>query len=98
MQYRKTISLTSKDDQFLATQVQSGEYGNASEVVRAGLRLLEVHQLKLRELRAAIDHGDADTATGRVVVAGKAGDLAADVIARGKVRATKRQTGKAKRA
>lgn len=89
MQHRKTISLTSKDDRFIATQVETGEYGNASEVVRAGLRLLEEHHLKLRELRAAIDHGDADIAAGRVATIAKAGDMAADIITRGKARAAK---------
>jgi antitoxin ParD1/3/4 len=65
MQHRKTISLTAKDDAFIVGQVESGEYGNASEVVRAGLRLLEQEQLKLAALRQAIDHGDRDASTGR---------------------------------
>ena len=65
MQHRKTISLTAKDDAFIVGQVESGEYGNASEVVRAGLRLLEQEQLKLAALRKAIDDGDRDVAAGR---------------------------------
>lgn len=59
MQHRKTVSLTRKDDEFIAAQVDSGEYGNASEVVRAGLRLLEREQIKLLALRRAIGEGDA---------------------------------------
>lgn len=65
MQHRKTISLTAKDDAFISGQVEAGEYGNASEVIRAGLRLLEQEQLKLVALRQAISDGDADTQAGR---------------------------------
>jgi antitoxin ParD1/3/4 len=71
MQHRKTISLTAKDDAFIAGQVESGEYGNASEVVRAGLRLLEQEQLKLASLRQAIDDGDRDAAAGRTTGYGR---------------------------
>lgn len=75
MQHRKTISLTAKDDAFIAGQIESGEYGNASEVVRAGLRLLEQEQLKLASLRQAIGDGDRDSATGRTTGYGR-GQLA----------------------
>ena len=65
-QHRKTVALTSRDDRFIADQIASGEYGNASEVVRAGLRLLEQEQLRLKALRQAVAEGDADVAAGRV--------------------------------
>lgn len=65
MQHRKTISLTAKDDAFISGQVETGEYGNASEVIRAGLRLLEQEQLKLEALRRAIAEGDADVKADR---------------------------------
>ena len=42
---------------FVEAQVAKGRYGNASEVVRAGLRLLEERETKLSALRAAIDEG-----------------------------------------
>ena len=42
---------------FIEEQVAQGRYGNMSEVVRAGLRLLEEREAKLRSLRAAIDEG-----------------------------------------
>lgn len=45
MTARKTISLTAKDEQFIASQLAKGSFGNASEVVRAGLHLLEQRQL-----------------------------------------------------
>jgi antitoxin ParD1/3/4 len=42
---------------FVEEQVSIGRYGSTSEVVRAGLRLLEEREVKLRALRAAIDEG-----------------------------------------
>lgn len=43
---------------FAAEQVASGRYGSVTEVIRAGLRLLEDEQLKLEALREAIRQGD----------------------------------------
>ncbi len=37
----RNVNLTGRYDQFVAEQVTSGRFKNASEVVRAGLRLLE---------------------------------------------------------
>lgn len=42
---------------FVEDQVTAGRYGNASEVIRAGLRLLEEREAKLKALRQAIDEG-----------------------------------------
>lgn len=65
---------------------------NAARIVKAGKRrLLEEHELKLRELRAAIDEGDRAYAEGRTTVVDQPGKLTADIIARGKVRAVKRK-------
>jgi antitoxin ParD1/3/4 len=77
-QHRKTVALTDKDDRFITEQIASGEYGNASEVVRAGLRLLEQEQLKLTALRQAVAKGDADIAAGRSKTY-QAGELAAEM-------------------
>jgi antitoxin ParD1/3/4 len=77
-QHRKTVALTERDDRFIADQIANGEYGNASEVVRAGLRLLEQEQLKLKALRQAIAQGDADFAAGRFK-SYKAGELAREM-------------------
>ena len=43
---------------FIDGQVQSGRYSSASDVVRAGLRLLEEHEAKVRTLRDALVEGE----------------------------------------
>lgn len=52
-----SISLGDYFDQFVKTQVSSGRYKNVSEVIRAGLRLLETEESKVIELRNAIQDG-----------------------------------------
>ncbi len=52
------VSFTAKQEKYIADQVESGDYQNASEVVRDALRLHEVYRQKvLEELRAEIDKG-----------------------------------------
>ncbi len=43
------VSLGDHFEIFIETQVQQGRFQNASEVVRAGLRLLEDHELQRAE-------------------------------------------------
>ena len=43
---------------FVDTQVASGRFSSASEVVRAGLRLLEEREAEMAALRRAIHEGD----------------------------------------
>lgn len=52
-----SMSLGEHFDQFIAAQLQKGRYGSATEVVRAGLRLLETEEEKLDALRRLIDEG-----------------------------------------
>jgi antitoxin ParD1/3/4 len=55
------IRLTRELDRFVAMKVKRGDYENASEVVRAALRMLqraEQNEVKLAALRFAIDEGD----------------------------------------
>lgn len=44
---------------FIEAQVNEGRYSSASDVVRAGLRLLEEQETRLATLRAALMEGEA---------------------------------------
>ncbi len=52
-----SISLGSYFENFVRSQVAVGRYKNVSEVVRAGLRLLEDEESKVAALRNAIQEG-----------------------------------------
>jgi len=52
-----SISLGNYFDQFVQAQVSAGRYKNVSEVIRAGLRLLENEENKVIALRNAIEEG-----------------------------------------
>lgn len=56
----KTTSFNLGDhfEQFISTQIKSGRYGNASEVVRASLRRMEEDEQKLEALRQALIEGE----------------------------------------
>ncbi|WBX83880.1 type II toxin-antitoxin system ParD family antitoxin [Sphingosinicella microcystinivorans] len=54
-----SISLGDHFSGFIETQVSSGRYGSASDVVRAGLRLLEEREARVRALQAALAEGEA---------------------------------------
>jgi antitoxin ParD1/3/4 len=58
----RNINLTDRYDTFLARQIDSGRFKSASEVVRAGLHLLERQELeeeaKLEALRQAAKLGE----------------------------------------
>ncbi len=59
----RNVNLSSELDRFIATKVDKGLYANASEVMRAALRLLEreerENEQKVAILRDAIDAGIA---------------------------------------
>ena len=52
-----SISLGSYFDQFVQSQLSTGRYKNVSEVIRAGLRLLENEESKVIALKNAIQEG-----------------------------------------
>ncbi len=53
-----SISLGNYFTAFIDAQIQSGRYGSASEVIRAGLRLLEEQDIKCTVLREALLAGE----------------------------------------
>lgn len=57
MSKNTSISLGNYFDQFVSSQVSAGRYKNVSEVIRAGLRLLENEESKAIVLRNAINEG-----------------------------------------
>jgi antitoxin ParD1/3/4 len=58
MNKNTSFSLGEHFADFVETQVARGRYGSASEVVRAGLRLLEDQEAQLAALRAALVEGE----------------------------------------
>lgn len=58
MAQNTSISLDDHFVGFLSREVASGRYRSASEVIRAGLRLLEDQETKLAALRAALIAGE----------------------------------------
>jgi len=53
-----SMSLGEHFDTFIAQQIANGRYASASEVVRAGLRLLEDNEQKLTALRRMLVAGE----------------------------------------
>jgi antitoxin ParD1/3/4 len=51
-------------DAFVRTQIASGRYANATDVIRSGLRLLEEHEQKLKALHHALIEGEASGIAG----------------------------------
>lgn len=58
MSKNTSISLGEHFDSFIANQLNSGRFSSASEIVRAGLRLLEEEEIKLVTLRKLLDKGE----------------------------------------
>lgn len=58
MQKNTSVTLGPHFDDFIAAQVKAGRFNSASEAVRAGLRLLEEREAKLRALQHALAQGE----------------------------------------
>jgi antitoxin ParD1/3/4 len=59
----RNINLTPQMDRLVETRIRNGQYANASEVIRAGLRALEEDEredaAKIDALREAINAGES---------------------------------------
>lgn len=53
----RNVVLTEAQSDFVDRQVSTGRYKNASEVLRAGLRLLEREEAEMTDLRARLTTG-----------------------------------------
>jgi antitoxin ParD1/3/4 len=63
MSKETSFSIGEHFSEFVEAQVKEGRYGSPSDVVRAGLRLLEEQEAKLAALRAALIEGEQSGAS-----------------------------------
>ncbi len=54
-----SVNLGPHFDSFINQQLNCGRYGSASEVIRAGLRLLEEREAKVNALRSMLSEGES---------------------------------------
>jgi antitoxin ParD1/3/4 len=79
----KTFSLGDTYDGILSDLVRNGRFGTETEAVRAGLRMLADHEMKMRALRRGIDEADAEIAAGKGRDYASGEDVLADVMKEG---------------
>ena len=78
---KRSFVVGERFDTFIGEQVATGRFSNASEVVRAGLRMLEDYETRLAQARSLVMDAEADVAAGRLRSYGSAGSLLADIVA-----------------
>lgn len=52
-----SVALGNYFEEFIKAKISQGRYNNASEVIRAGLRLLEENESRIMALKEAIEDG-----------------------------------------
>jgi len=67
MQRNTSVTLGDHFLNFIKSKITQGRFDNTSEAVRAGLRLLEVEEIKLEALRAKLAEGEAQLDKGKGV-------------------------------
>ena len=82
----KTVRLGEELDHFVQQQVSEGRFENASEVVRAGVRLLQDYETRNARLREDQQKGLDDIRSGNVHEYDNADDLYQDIVSRGQAR------------
>ena len=53
-----SITLGNHFDSFITQLIDSGRYSSVSEVIRAGLRILEENETKVKTLRSLLEEGE----------------------------------------
>ncbi len=77
---KKSYVVGDRYDAFISHQIENGRFNNASEVVRAGLRLLEDYETRIQETRNLIAAGDEDIRNGRTTTYDNVTDLLDDIL------------------
>ena len=60
------IQLSSEQEKFIQEKITSGEYINPNEIISEALKLLELRENKIKELKAKIAIGTEQIAQGQV--------------------------------
>lgn len=63
--HRKTITVTEQQDLWIKSQVDSGQYGNDSEYLRALIRHDQKYKHKIELLRSALIEGESSGISNR---------------------------------
>jgi antitoxin ParD1/3/4 len=58
------VNLSREMEAFIRSKVESGFYGNATEVIRDAIRRLQEDDARIAAFRAAVAEGDADIENG----------------------------------
>jgi antitoxin ParD1/3/4 len=80
---KKSFVVGGHYETFISDKIASGRFNNASEVVRAGLRMLEDYESRLSHVRALVDVAEAEVRDGKGVEFASSTALADEIARRG---------------